>query len=40
MRRALPVCPLIDTRVVRKTLGTLTANDQQRLKAIIAAIIG
>ena len=35
-----PLVTTIDTRLVRKTLGTLTTKDQQRLKAIIAAIIG
>ena len=35
-----PLVTTIDTRLVRKTLGTLSTNDQQQLKAIIAAIIG
>ena len=35
-----PLVTTIDTRLVRRTLGTLTPGDQQRLKAIIAAIIG
>ena len=35
-----PLVTTIETRLVRKTLGTLSATDQQRLKAIIAAIIG
>jgi mRNA interferase MazF len=35
-----PLITTIETRLVRKTLGTLTHNDQQRLKEIIANIIG
>lgn len=35
-----PLVTTIDTRLVRKTLGTLSTNDQYRLKAIIADIIG
>ena len=35
-----PIVTTIETRLVRKALGTLSPNDQQRLKAVIAAIIG
>jgi mRNA interferase MazF len=35
-----PLVTTIETRLVRKVLGTLSTNDQQRLKEIIAATIG
>lgn len=35
-----PLVTTIETPLVRKTIGTLTHNDQQRLKEVIATIIG
>ena len=35
-----PLVATIDTRLVRRTLGALSSSDQQRLKEVIAAIIG